>query len=318
MIQRVRVQDDNARAIMELMVAALIWGFGFVAAVWALRSSGPLWITTLRFLMAFVSSALFLAFVWRRSNHFHRAALKTSLKISALPGVLLAGTLILQTWGLQYTSATRSGFITSLYVVIVPLMELIFFRKKLGLFFFLALILGLVGMALMTGLYSNLGTWNAGDLLTLGCAFIAALHILAIARYGHRVESAVLFNTCQSFWGLWISLIFSLIFESFRSDAWDIQSLVGIVSLGIGSTSIAFFLQVKAQRFLSAATSSLLFLLEAPFSALFSLMILGEHMLLEQWLGAVLILLSTLFAVLSELRSRTPRDLENRREHKAI
>ena len=99
--------NPKQSALMELLLAGVIWGFGFIATIWALPGIGPIWMTSIRFAMAIV----FLDFGFRlfgRPLMYSRRAFFQTL----WPGVFLFALLTFQTWGLKYTSATRSGFIT--------------------------------------------------------------------------------------------------------------------------------------------------------------------------------------------------------------
>jgi drug/metabolite transporter (DMT)-like permease len=111
------------------------------------------------------------------------------------------------------------------------------------------------------------------------------------------VKSAFIFNAFQSFWSALLSLVTVFIFSGPHWKGYDFWALVGLASLTIGSTMIAFALQVKAQKTLSPSLSSLLFLLESPFAMLFGILLLHETLSLGQTVGAVLIFLSAYGAV---------------------
>ena len=104
-------------SVAELLIASAFWGFGFVAARWALEALNANEVTLVRFAVA---AAVGLPFTLTKRA---RQVWKQNLRWSFVPAIFLLGTLIFQTWGLNYTTSTKSGFITTLYVVFVPLLE---------------------------------------------------------------------------------------------------------------------------------------------------------------------------------------------------
>jgi drug/metabolite transporter (DMT)-like permease len=257
-----------------------------------------------------------------------RRDLWTQVGLAAWPGFLVAGTVMLQTWGLQYTTATKSGFLTCLYVLIVPLLEAVTGRQKLQLRTLICAALALIGVGFMTGLDQALGfsqpaanispellakmRLNWGDVLTLGCALAASGHIIAVGRSvekarqltGQELDS-FRFNVHQSIWaGLPLLALTLPIFGvnvsplGDQAHAWPLASawaagwkpIAGLLMLAIGSTLIAFALQVRAQKSLNPSLASLIFLLESPFAAIFAFWLLGETLGGPQLFGAALIM----------------------------
>ncbi|MNL32952.1 EamA-like transporter family protein [compost metagenome] len=211
--------------------------------------------------------------------------------------------LLTQTIGLQYTTATKSGFITSLYVILVPLLNSWFFRNPSGRRSYMLAALALFGTALLVDV--SLSDINQGDLWTLVCAGLAAFHIIYIGKVSQTLGNAFRFNNFQSFWALMISLPFLLSQKNitYMTDSW--QAIVGIFSLGIASSVIAFYLQIRSQKVLSDTTASMLFLLESPFAAVFGFFILQEQLRPVQIGGAVIILLASVMQILWAPASKT-------------
>ena len=289
-------------AASELLFATSIWGFGFTATIWALRSFDTITITVGRFAIAFIFGAVMLSVNPRTRD---RLNLRT-MRMAFWPGIFLGLTLLLQTWGLEYTSATNSSFITTLYVVFVPLIEIALLRRanasdssgahgarrtlRIGPLHFIWVAIALIGTGLMVNL--QLGHFNLGDALTLVCSLSAGLQIIMIGRHGSRIESPFAYNVFQSLWAALVAILFVPIYPHHYIRSPDWHALVGVISLTFGSTLIAFFLQVKAQKTLSASLSSLIFLLESPFASFFAFLLLGEKISMLQALGGVLIFLS--------------------------
>jgi drug/metabolite transporter (DMT)-like permease len=290
------------RAVLELIFAGGLWGFGFVATIWALQGYTFSEVLCYRFLMAILVGEVIYFFMQGRR---FRPPTRTEWKLSLGAGLFLGSLLILQTIGLMYTSATKSGFITSLYVILVPLMSHLFLRKAASLKFYAYVILALFGAALLLNVETSEGL-NPGDLWTFACSFAAAFHILYIGRISKKIPDAFRFNNLQSFWCL-IMLIPLLGHQAHVNTHFNtIWPWIGIVSLGIGSSVIGFYIQIRAQKVLSPTTASMLFLLESPFALLFGFCLLGERLGPRQMIGAALIMLASYLTVRAEPAQTSP------------
>jgi len=289
----------KAQATAELLFAAIIWGFGFIATVWALKSVDPISMSFIRFFVTFLVGIMIAVLFLK----FSKAQHKTHFKQSFLPGILLSLVIVLQTWGLETTTATNSGFITTLYVVMVPLIELFVFRKRIPKVHALWVLLAIGGTALI--IQFHLDQFTKGDLLTLICAVFAAIQIVWIGQIHKQIESAYLFNVYQSFWAALAAIIIIPFYGKLYFNSPDLLAVIGLLSLTFGSTLIAFALQVRAQRVLSPSIASLIFLLESPFALIFAIYFLKESMTELQAMGALLIFFSAVGATLAERRAKS-------------
>jgi drug/metabolite transporter (DMT)-like permease len=276
-----------------LFLAASLWGFGFIGTVWSLQVMSAFQLSFIRFALASIVGVLFLC---RRDT---RRAFLGSWRLSFLPGLFLFLTLYLQTWGLQYTTATKSGFITTLYVVFVPILESFMHRRPLPLTLWICVTASLIG----TGLIVNVGfeSVNFGDVLTFLCAIFATVQIYYLGVVSPKVKRPFIFNVNQTAWAALFSLpvIFVQPLQNLPSlSQWPPTAFLGLGVLVVGSTLIAFFLQVRAQAHLTPTVSSLLFLLESPFALIFAAYFLGETMGLSESIGALLIFCSAVGASL--------------------
>lgn len=291
------------QAALELVVAGVLWGFGFVAAVWALKVFTPIETLVYRFLLAtFLGELLYLVFRGPRFASLQKDFLR------ALPaGALLGAMLLLQTIGLQTTSATKSGFITSLYVIMVPLINALLLKAKSPPRNYILALLALLGTFILMN--ANIQELNSGDLWTLGCSLFAAFHIIYIGRISNHIGNAFRFNNFQSFWCLVVIAPWLLVQENitFKSSEW--LPWIGIISLGAASSVIAFFLQVRSQKILSDSTASMLFLLESPFAALFGFLLLNERLSTFQLFGAILIMLASILQILLDPATKTTQTM---------
>lgn len=287
----------RTQATLELIGAGVLWGFGFVATIWALTAMEPLALTGWRFVVASVVSLLICLLV----PGLRRELRRDQFWLAAPPGLLLSALLLFQTWGLKYTSATKSSFITTLYVLMVPLMESYWLKRRLGRIHYIAVGMALAGTMLICNLVgeilepSTAGgrlSLNIGDLLTFFCAVIASFQIMWLGRISHRVREPFVFNAYQSIWAGSVPLVLSLFMEPLPHLDASWKGWLGFLSLAFGSTLIGFSLQIRAQRVLSPSLASLLFLLESPFATLFAFLILDETLHAYQWIGAGLILVA--------------------------
>ncbi|MGE0528003.1 MAG: DMT family transporter [Bdellovibrionales bacterium] len=293
-------------AVAELVLAAALWGFGFIATIWALRVFAAGELVFLRFALAAMLVIPWLFFARGRTN------LRREAKLSFLPALLLTMTLLLQTWGLRYTTATKSGFITTLYVVLVPLLErTLAGRHPLSRGMWVCVLSSLVGTALIVNL-TQVTTMNFGDVLTFLCALFAAGQIFYLGVVSPHVQHPFVFNLTQAFWSLLICaplVAHSGFWEKLAlAPQWPLPVTLGVLSLAFGSTVIAFFLQVRAQAYLSPTVSSLLFLLESPFALIFSLLLLDESLGPFEAAGATIIFVSAMAASLLEARRKRSVD----------
>ena len=282
---------DQTRAALELIFAGSLWGFGFVATIFALQEFTPAETLVYRFIIAgFIGEIIYLIIQGPRFRSLRNDILK------ALPaGLLLASMLMLQTIGLKYTTATKSGFLTSLYVILVPLINFVIFRYGISWKNILFVFLALVGTYILVG--GHIEGINTGDLWTVACSVMAALHIIYIGRVSNKVGNAFRFNNFQSLWCLLALLPLLLAQDSVKVSTVSWMPWVGILILGLGSSIIAFYLQIRTQKILSDSTASMLFLLESPFAALFGFLILSERLSWFQTGGAVLILVASILQI---------------------
>ncbi len=275
---------------LELILAGSLWGFGFPATIWALRTLSPSAIMFYRFVGAFLLGA---AFIFLREGGWRQQGpvLWRQLKLTWPAGLLLTLAILPQTIGLQTTTAAKSAFITILYVVFVPLLAAIFLRDRQSWRVYLAIPIALSGIALIVNL--ELDQWAIGDTWTLICAFFAAIHILYLGKRARATEDSFFFSAGQNFWtGFFcaLPLLIGLDKGSWRLGELAGEPLLGMLALTVGSSFIAFTLQVRAQRHLSPAVASILFLLESPFSALFAFFLLGEKFSALQVTGGMIII----------------------------
>lgn len=289
--------------IVLLSLSAAIWGFGFIATRWTLTEFDSFWSTALRFALAGLLSLPFLFYKksFTRKNNI--------LLKSAISSVFLLGTLLFQTWGLNYTTVAKSGFITTLYSLFIPLIMMLFAGKRYRSSFWMLIVMALAGMGLMCNL--EVKDLNVGDFLTLLCAFSAAFHIMYIGKVAAHIESPIEFNFLQNIFVALFSLILALALKGpvSLSPLMNVESdaVKGLLFLGIISSMISFSIQVVAQKKIPSHIAGLIFLMESPFAAVFGYFIFREMLNPMNIVGAVLVMLSVILVPVLGREVTTPK-----------
>jgi drug/metabolite transporter (DMT)-like permease len=289
-------------ALIKLLIAAIIWGLSFSLIRMTLDSFSTAQLLFWRFLFAFIIAEVLL-FVFN-PKMFKES--KSDIKTAFWTGSTLGISLLFQIHGLNFTTATNSAFITATYVVMIPFFAYLFFKQKVKIIDIALAFVALIGMVLLLDILSgssfSIANMNYGDLLTLASAATAALQIMLIGVFAKTCVSPFRFNTYQIFWSL-VATAPYMIYE-WKTKGTTImpvhittQAWVGIISLILFVSILAFYLQVSAQKHLNTATASMLCLLEAPFSFIFATFLLSESVNWLQGLGAVIIITSAFLSV---------------------
>lgn len=270
-----------------LILCTVIWGAAFSFQTMAKDYIGPFSLIAIRFLIAGV--VLFpITIVYVKKTQV-KLNLKRALIGGLITGAFLAFASIVQQFGITKTSTGKAGFITAMYIVFVPLISVLVFRKKLNLYQIIGILVTLVGVGLLS--LNNDFSINIGDILCLIGALLFAFQILSVERFSD-VDSMVISVSTFLSTGF-ISLIFAFIFESTTLN--DIkQAIVPILYLGIGSSGIAYTLQFLGQKRVSGVPAALIMSLEAVFSAIFAWIILKESLALKETLGAILMMIGVI------------------------
>ncbi len=290
-----------------LLFAGIIWGMGFIAQQTAMEDVGPMLFMTLRFLLATLVVIPF-AF-WERSKDATSTTplppLKASIKQAILVGLLFFSTMALQQVGLLVTTVTSAGFLTGLYVIIVPVMVLIILRQKQHWVIWPGAVTAMIGIYLLGG--EGFSGLNQGDILVIIGAFIGAGHIVlmgySVQKYGRPVQTAVIQFAVAGI----VSLIAHLIFanNSFTAAIEPaanfniiLQAAPEILYGGIFAGGLAFTLMAIGQRYTSEANAAILLSSEALFAALFAAILLDERLDTIGYMGCFLIFAAILMVQL--------------------
>ena len=279
-----------------LTLTALIWGTAFVGQRVGMESIEPITFGAARMALAAVAVGIVALIVIKkeRANPSSAYSLKSPEEQKAYNrntvvggiccGAFLAAASIFQQMGVVYTTAGKAGFITAMYMLLVPVINFVFFKKRNSAVVWLAVLLGVVGMYLlcMTEGFSL----GRGDTLVCICAVLFSGHILCcdhFVKLGNPIRiSAIQFASCTA-----ISSVAALILER---PSWDkiVSAIVPILYCGIVSGGVGYTLQIVAQKFTDPTVASLLMSLESVFAVIAGAILLGERMTPRELLGCVI------------------------------
>ena len=264
-----------------LTLTALIWGTGFVVMKNTLSSVPPAAIIAIRYGIA----TLLAAVLFRR--HLKGIA-RADVARGALVGLLLALAYIVQTIGLDYTTAGKNAFLTTVYVLLVPFASWLIFRQKLSRSNFIAAGLMLAGIGCLS-LDGESGGLNIGDLLTLLCGVFYAAHIMAVERCQRKTNTYALI-VLQFAFAAAFAAVYHLLFERGLPMSLHMDTVGSLLYLSVFSTTVAMSLQNIGQSMAPASHASILLSLESVFGALASCIFLGEAVTPRMLLGFAVIL----------------------------
>lgn len=268
--------------------AAAIWGFAFVAQRMGMRHIGPFTFIAVRFLLgsAFLLLLVFLSARGKRPFKNDAESRRTSFFLECgAAGVLLFFGAALQQHGLVYTTAGKAGFITGLYVIIVPMLGLLW-GQRTGTGTWMGAVLAITGLYLLC--IKGRFDIDKGDLLVFLGAFFWAGHVLLIGRISRRFEALKVALFQYIVCGV-LSLILATAVET--ADFGQLsEALIPLLYAGIMSTGIAFTLQVVGQRYAHPTHASVLMSTEAVFAVVGGWLILGETMSVQNLAGCALML----------------------------
>ncbi len=290
------------QANVLLLMSAAIWGFAFVFQRQGMEHLGPFAFSAIRFLLG--AAALSPLLWWRRFNtpQYRAVPFSRILLYGSIAGTALFIAASLQQVGLQYTTAGKAGFITGLYIILVPLLGL-GLGHRTYLQTWIGAVLAVIGLYLLS--LSESTHLSNGDLLQLAGALFWAVHVLVIGRFSPQVSpvalSVVQFAVC----GL-LSLFVALLTEPIH---WSqiVGARTAILYTGLISTSVGFTLQVIAQRIARPAHAALIMSLETVFAALGGWWLLQETLSPRALFGCGLMLTGMLISQITRGRTNATK-----------
>lgn len=303
---------SNLKGSLILITAAFIWGLAFVAQSGAAALVPPFTFNALRSFIGAGALYIFYLITNAKEKQSFFPKEKESRKgyylAAAVCGVCLAVSINFQQFGIAaypkgVASEARSGFITALYVILVPIFS-VFFRKKVGIAVWLGVLVAIVGVYMLCFSEGVSGIY-LGDILVLLCAFSFTFHIMAVDKYvgvtGGVKLSIMQFLIC----GI-ISSVLALIFDLGTIEVENIISAAPqILYLGIMSSGVAYTLQIVGQKYAEPAIASLSMSLESVFAALGGWIISGNSLSGRELFGCSLVFVAIIIAQLPQFSKKT-------------
>lgn len=304
------MKNTKLKGNLMLLLTAFIWGTSFIAQSIGVNSISPFTFIGIRSLLGGLVLLPVIYILDMGKKKRNQPVIKFDKKLLAggiSCGIILCAASTLQTAGMIYTSPGKSGFITALYMVIVPIIGL-FMGKKISLPIVAAVIGAVIGMYLLC--IDSAFSINKGDVLTLLCAFIFSAHILVIDYFSPQTDGIKL--SCLQFFvcGIAATLI-AVIFER-PAVAPIIESWIPLCYSGFLSCGVAYTLQVVGQKYTDPTSASILMSLESVFATLSTVVLValgwnltGGTLSPREIAGCVLMFISIMLVQLPDMKNRS-------------
>lgn len=284
--------DKRLLGNLLLFITSLIWGSTFVAQVMGMDIIGPFTFSASRSVVGVFSLGILLYFLKDKTKS------KTS---DLIKGGLACGSLLFmgssfQQIGLLCTTAGKTSFITSLYILIIPIFSYILLKNKINFLTILAIILGVIGLYMIA--IKDIGNFdvNKGDFIVFIGSFFWGSHILVIDHYSKKV-SAIKLSFLQFLVTAILSMIVAYFFEKETATLNNIfLSWKAIVYAGFFSSGIAYTLQMVGQKYTDPVLASLILSLESVFGAISGYLFLNELMTVREFMGCFIVFIAIIIA----------------------
>lgn len=298
------MDKKRVRSNILLVLTALIWGMAFVAQDMGMDYVGPFTFNAVR---SFVGGIVLIPVIYilRRGHYVEVPKVgKAKKKSLVVLGGICCGIALflgssLQQIGIMYTSVGKAGFITALYILLVPIFGL-FFRKKVGLKIWGSVVVALVGMYLLC--VTEGVSVNKGDILVFLCAIAFSGHILVIDYFSPYVDGVLM--SCIQFFTCGVLSAVVMIFREQVEIANIIAAWKPILYAGVMSCGVAYTLQIVAQKNTNPVVASLILSLESVFACLFGWIMLGQVLSPKELGGCTLVFIAIIVAQLPDRRKK--------------
>lgn len=305
------MKNQELKGNLLLMLTALIWGCAFVAQSVSMDYIGPFTFQCVRSLIGsavLVPVFLFLDSRKKRNGTYippTKQGHKTLFTGGLVCGCIMTVAANLQQYGIQFTTAGKAGFITAMYILLVPVLGL-FLKKKVSSRLWLCIVVAIAGLYLLS-VTEGISSIGKGDLYVLLCAVAFSFHIIVVDHYAPLVDgvrlSCIQFLICGV-----LSGVIMLLREAPNLQA-IVQAGVPILYSGVMSCGIAYTLQIIGQKYTRPTMASLLMSLESVFAVLAGIIVLREVPTARETLGCVLMFGAIVLAQLPE-RKKTQHNKE--------
>ena len=289
--------NNQIKSTLYLIVTAMIWGFAFVAQRTGMSHIGPFTFSAFRMLIGTIALTPVVIYFDKKDKttdvKIKKARHKMSVKGGIICGCVMFFASNFQQIGLVEVSAGKSAFITTLYIVFVPICA-IFFKHKTSITTWIAVILGTIGLYLLC--ITEKFTISTSDILLIICAFFWTGHIYCIDHFATKtlVPKLILFQTATT--GL-LSFIVAIFAEDISMSG-VMPAMGALLYTGVLSSAIAFALQAVGQKLSSPTTASIIMSTESLFAVVGGFIFLGETFTQRETIACVIIFIAIIFAQL--------------------
>ena len=308
------MSNKSLRGSLLLLLGSMIWGAAFVAQRVGMDHVGPFTFNGIRMLLAWLVMIPVTALMEHKNKNtpgYTAPDPKDQRLSGVICGALLFIATSLQQMGLVSTTAGKAGFITALYVVLVPVAAWFLFRKNPGKVIWLGVLIAVGALWLLCMPADGGFVLQSGDLLVLGCAVCFTFQILCVDHYAPRV-SGVRLARDEFFVTGGLSMLIAVATETITREG-VIEGLIPILYAGVMSGAVGYTLQVLGQKDTDPTVASILMCLESVFATLTGVLILGETMTPREIAGCVMMFSAVILAQLSPVISSIRR---NGRSHR--
>ena len=295
------MSNKSLRGSLLLLLGSMIWGAAFVAQRVGMDHVGPFTFNGIRMLLAWLVMIPVNALMEHKNKNtpgYTAPDPKDQRLSGVICGALLFIATSLQQMGLVSTTAGKAGFITALYVVLVPVAAWFLFRKNPGKVIWLGVLIAVGALWLLCMPADGGFVLQSGDLLVLGCAVCFTFQILCVDHYAARVSGVKLARDEFLVTG-GLSMLIAVATEPISWEGVR-EALIPILYAGIMSGAVGYTLQVLGQRDTDPTVASLLMCMEAVFAVLTGVLLIGEKMTVRETVGCVLMFCAVILAQLPE------------------
>ena len=299
------MRRTKPQGVILLLITAIIWGSSFVAQSIGMQSIDAFTFTGIRTALGMLFLLPFTLII-NKGFDFKKETLKKGLIL----GIVFSIAQNFQQFAFYYSTSGKIAFITAFYMFFVPLISVIFLRKKIAVLTWVSIFIGLIGLFLLCINPEDLTNINMGDILALVCAVFYAVQIILIDKFLEDGTSGVQLSFMQFFVAAIISIVAMFIFE--QPNLTDIKTAApSLLYSGIMSCGIAYTLQIVGQKHASPVVASLLMCLESVFAVIAAAIILKEGLLPRELAGCIVMFAAIILSQVSETLSAKKQNQES-------
>jgi drug/metabolite transporter (DMT)-like permease len=303
-----KMKNKNTFGIIMLLITSIIWGIAFVFQRTGMDHIEPVTFNAVRMSAGaiFIATVCIIRDFKAKNNKSATANKKSCVKSTLIGGIgcglFLTAASLIQQVGLVYTTAGKAGFITAMYMLFVPILNLSVLKVNGSAKTWISVVIGMVGMYLLC--VKEELVLGLGDALIFLCAILFAGHILWCDRFAPKSD-AIKMSAIQFLVASFLSWIIAFIFESPSVDK-IISATIPILYCGIVSGGIGYTLQIVGQKYVAPAHASLIMSLESVFAVIAGVLFINESMTLQEVFGCIILFAAIILVQLpSKTKQRT-------------